>query len=1497
MRITAVEDTDLFIGSATAPRQVVRVTLAGARPVPVLVRIEGPVVRTPDPVRVESGEAETTVEVGVVFAAPATEGGAHRVIAVAEPIDPADRREVLDAQITVAETGWTMWMVSHFHYDPVWWNTQAGFTETWLDLPGAQEKRMPFQLSAFDLVRAHLDAARQDEDYRFVLAEVDYLKPYWDLFPGDRADLGGLIREGRIELVGGNYNEAQTNLTHPESTVRNAVYGVGYQRDVLGADPRTAWMLDVFGHDPAYPGLMADAGLDSSVWARGPWHHVGAKRHTGDIGRMQFPSEFEWISPTGRGVLTGYLADHYVAGWDIERVDTLEESMQAAYKQFSSLRKAAATRNVLLPVGHDHNVPSRFCTQIHREWNARYVWPRFVVGTPREFFAAVRGDAAQRGTVFSPQTRDMNPVYSGKDVSYIDTKQAQRAAEVAVLDGERVATLAALLGARFPHEALDKAWRQLVYGAHHDAITGTESDQVYLDLVNGWREADELGREVLAGAISYVADHVNSTGGDATHPATAIITVNTLSFPRDAVTTVTVRLPDPGHRGLQLSDSDGQVVPAVTESLVRHSNGSIAELTLSFLARDVPALGYRIYHLLDGDSVPPKWTTRSSTAESTTTTTATIGNEFFLVEADPERGGALHRVLDLRHGRDLLRPGGLANELVLQAEHRQHPVWEEGPWHLLPKGPGLPTGAAPAIAVHVETSPIGERIVAATTLRGLRITQQTTLWHGVPRVDLRTHVDGSIGQDHLLRARFDLDVPGALPVAEVGFAAVGRSFGFPEADAAEDLWTLDSPAHTWAGLSAPARIVLRSEASSSTAHAIGIAEVIEPAQSAPFPISNATSATASALTSDLPARTRALLAALVAKGVTATCTRADGERYGALDADSNLPDVRIALGTDSAFAQEVLDSAGPEYRVALAAHGRVFIPASRTRREQWKPGADLRGARDLPVLIVDGRDGSEPHFGLAAAVDSLIDDLADATVEVTHPTGLPGTTEPADDYSIAVVNQGTPGFVIDTDGRLHVSLMRSCSGWPVGVWIDGERRTVPDGSSFAWQHWSHTFELSLLAGAGDWRSAGFTAAAQEVSHPIRAAQVQPGPGDLPPVLGLIEVSPREVLLTAAKPAGNPLASGAAGDPDPDDAISLRIYETTGTPTTATVTVHGGLLSAERTDLLEERVGEQLDVSGGAARVDLGPSDVATLWMEPSGVRVRSNETSVGLNETAVRLNQTTIRSRKTNPAELARTTEPVQPVHTRYWLHNAGPAPLGNLPTSVHVSPTRLRLTADDRGATLTVTVSCSGRPATGQVELDVPPGLIARLPEDLHYRLAPGEHAEFTVPVRASDRPGRYLLAARIRDDLRQTLEDAVEVSVSDGQVPEGHPTDTLADGTPADLFEVHLDAEAIELAPGATADLPVILLNRASSEIRGEVTLISPYGTWDGELSIGPRAQPFALAAGEKARLNVTAHAAANARVGSHWWALVRVTGHGRLHYSPAIEVRITEPGTSGH
>ncbi len=293
-------------------------------------------------------------------------------------------------EFEVAEPGWTMYMISHFHYDPVWWNTQAGYTSVWHEEPPGRAR----QNNGFALVAAHLEMARRDPDYKFVLAEVDYLKPYFDTHPEDRADLRRFIADGRVEVMGGTYNEPNTNLTGPETSIRNFVHGIGFQRDVLGAHPATAWQLDVFGHDPQFPGMAADAGLTSSSWARGPHHQWGPMAGDGDPRRMQFHSEFEWIAPSGLGLLTHYMPAHYSAGWWMDSSASLAEAEQATYELFAGLKSVALTRNVLLPVGTDYTPPNAWVTEIHRDWNARYTWPRFVCALPSEFFAAVRADGA-----------------------------------------------------------------------------------------------------------------------------------------------------------------------------------------------------------------------------------------------------------------------------------------------------------------------------------------------------------------------------------------------------------------------------------------------------------------------------------------------------------------------------------------------------------------------------------------------------------------------------------------------------------------------------------------------------------------------------------------------------------------------------------------------------------------------------------------------------------------------------------------------------------------------------------------------------------------------------------------------------------------------------------------------------------------------------------------------------------------------------------------------
>ena len=219
------------------------------------------------------------------------------------------------------------------------------------------------------------------------------------------------------------------------------------------------------------------------------------------------------------------------------------------------------------------------------------------------------------------------------------------------------------------------------------------------------------------------------------------------------------------------------------------------------------------------------------------------------------------------------------------------------------------------------------------------------------------------------------------------------------------------------------------------------------------------------------------MAALARQGVTATCSLAGGPRYGAIEIDSNLPDFRVCLGGPdvSPFAAAVLAARrpGPAAQLAgqLGATGtaRVWVPAARSRADAFGDRADLRGPRDLPVLIVAGATGAD----LAAAVAAVTADLADAVIEVPAPaadagaadaTAAGGAATALAARSVALLNRGTPSSLVTPDGTATIALMRACSAWPSGVWIDGEPRTAPDGTSFSWQHWSHTFEYALAAG-------------------------------------------------------------------------------------------------------------------------------------------------------------------------------------------------------------------------------------------------------------------------------------------------------------------------------------------------------------------------------------------------------------------------------------------------
>ncbi|UMB68725.1 NEW3 domain-containing protein [Mycobacterium paraterrae] len=1381
MQVTSAESTDLFVGPADAPVQLVRVTLDGVAE-PVEVRVSGDGL---------SGSAWGVVD-----------GAVEVPVSVERPVVGQTRAATVHAgaatatfDFVVAEPGWTMFMISHFHYDPVWWNTQGAYTSVWTEDPPGRAR----QTNAFELVHAHLEMARREPEYKFVLAEVDYLKPYWDTHPEDRADLRRLIRQGRVEIMGGTYNEPNTNLTSPETTIRNFVHGIGFQRDVLGGEPETAWQLDVFGHDPQFPGMAADAGLTSSSWARGPHHQWGPMHSEGGVSGMQFSSEFEWISPSGRGLLTHYMPAHYSAGWWMDESTTVTEAERACYELFTELKKVALTRNVLLPVGTDYTPPNKWVTEIHRDWGARYTWPRFVCALPREFFAAVRTELDERGETPSPQTRDMNPIYTGKDVSFIDTKQANRAAEDAVLDAEKFAVFAGVVGgADYPHAALAKAWVQLAYGAHHDAITGSESDQVYLDLLTGWRDAWELGRAARDNSLALLSGAVD---GD-------MVVWNTLAHNRTDI--VTARLAEPLGAGVQVLDHDGTALP----TLVEHGG-----TTVSWLARDVLSVGWRSYRLAAGDP-DGGWKPLDGNE---------IANEHYRLAVDPARGGGV--VSLIRDGTQLIAEGRVGNELAVYEEYPAHPTGGEGPWHLLPKGPVIGSSES-AAEVQAYRSPLGRRLVVRGRIGELlRYTQTLTLWRGVDRVDCATTIDDFVGEDRLLRLRWPCPVPGAMPVSEVGDAVVGRGFALlhndsdSAVDTADHPWTLDNPAYGWFGLSSAARV-----RAGEGVRAVSVAEVVAPTEAAGGRLA------------------RDLVVALVRAGVTATCSSADKPRYGLLGVDSNLPDTRITLGRN-VFTETVLAAADPVYarevdrQLADTGCARVWVPAATPLADAWIPDADLRDPRALPVLVIAGRDDAH----LAMAIAALVDDLADAEIAVEQraATGLRGF----ESRTVALCNRGVPSFAVETDGTLHTALMRSCTGWPSGIWIDEPRRTAPDGSAFQLQHWTHTFDYALVCGGGDWRRAEIPARSAEFSHPLLAVTSSGSPGGLPASGSLLQVEPAgAVQLGALKAAGNPLAHGSAQRVDPGH-VALRLVETQGGDATLDVRSPLGTMSELRSaDLLERALGREHlralhghQIGTALARIDLP--------------RLFDAENH-----------------------SLATDAEAAQPLYARYWLHNRGPAPLGGLPAVAHLHPHQLTAGPDaEVSLRLTLASDSTDASLTGTVSVVCPPGWSAQ-PAALPFTLPAGQHleADLVVTTPGGVEPGVYPVRAQLAvtevgvpTSWRQVVEDVALISVG-GADDSG-------------LIQLSKEPTDVVVAAGDSARLTATIVSKAGGDLSLEAHLISPWGTWEW---IGPAVLGAVVPARGTVDIGFDVNPPAWVEPGQ-WWALIRIGCAGRLVYSPAVKV----------
>ena len=534
------------------------------------------------------------------------------------------------------------------------------------------------------------------------------------------------IADGRWDVIGGSWVEADCNVTSGESLVRQFLYGKRFLRREFGRDTRVFWQPDTFGYAYSLPQILKKAGMDYFVTTKIRWSQYNQLPH--DV--------FWWEGLDGTRVLAhqpcgGYngnpIPDQLVKTWDRFRDKNISDE-------------------VLYPFGHGDGGGGPDLRQLNfvRRLSDFVGMPRTRYGRVEEYYA--RREAEDRVAPFAVWSDELYlELHRGCQTSQARTKRGNRKCELLLRDAEMLSCAALPLGLPYPQDRLYQNWTLLLCNQFHDILPGSSIRMVYEEAEREYARILADVQAVRDAALARLAQAIDTRGDE-----TPVLVFNTLSWPRTDIATVRVRST---RRDLHVLDDEGNEVPS---QIVGREGGQVE---LIFEARDIPALGWCTHRVVPG---------KSRARNPLQISARRLENDFFRIELDAT--GAFTRVHDKRAGREVLAPGGRGNELLLFEDRPNGAdAWdiEEGYEKTQRSLEGVES-----IEV-VERGPVRAALRVVRKTERSRLEQDIIIYASLPRVDFVTRADWHERRT-LLKAAFAVDVLSPRATYEIQFGAIER---------------------------------------------------------------------------------------------------------------------------------------------------------------------------------------------------------------------------------------------------------------------------------------------------------------------------------------------------------------------------------------------------------------------------------------------------------------------------------------------------------------------------------------------------------------------------------------------------------------------------------------------------------------------------------------------------------------------------------------------------
>jgi len=268
------------------------------------------------------------------------------------------------------------------------------------------------------------------------------------------------VAEGRIEVLGTFWVEADCNLPCGESFVRQVLHGRRFIQDELGHVPRFCWLPDVFGYHGQLPQILKKSGHDVFLTQKLSWNLIN-----------RFPyHSFHWIGIDGTGILTHMFP---------EETYNSPAAPRSIRKIMGEYAQKDVSHHALMPYGIGDGGGGPDAEHLERIARCRHLsdLPR-VVHRPVSIFLEEWQKDADRFPVWHGELYLER--HQGTFTTQAKAKRNNRLCELGLREAEWASVLAeALSRVPYPRKELDALWREVLLYQFHDILPGSSIKRVY----------------------------------------------------------------------------------------------------------------------------------------------------------------------------------------------------------------------------------------------------------------------------------------------------------------------------------------------------------------------------------------------------------------------------------------------------------------------------------------------------------------------------------------------------------------------------------------------------------------------------------------------------------------------------------------------------------------------------------------------------------------------------------------------------------------------------------------------------------------------------------------------------------------------------------------------------------------------------------------------------------------------------------------------------------